>query len=140
MIAALVAAVIGVRAILFIRRRTPTPRFGWYLPAMGVLAVVAAVALIGTPLLSLLAVLPLAVVWLTSRRPIALWVPRVLDPTTKPHTAQEGLPRTLRTFGTAVHIAALDAVGRTFRKERRERRNRPGARRPALIRRVSARQ
>ena len=44
-----------------------------------------------------------------------------------------------RTFGTAVRIAALDAVGRTFRKERRERRHRPGARRPALVRRMSGR-
>ena len=138
-IAALAAAVIGVRAILLIRTRTPTPRFDWYLPAMAVLAVVAAVALIGTPLLSLLAVLPLAVVWLTSRRPIALWVPRVPDPTATHRTAQERLLRTLRTFGTAVHIAALDAVGRTFRKERRERRHRPGARRPALVRRMSGR-
>ena len=135
-IAALVAAVIGVRAIMLIRTRTPTPRFDWYVPAMAVLAVVAAVTLIGTPLLSVLAVLPLALVWLTSLRPIALWVPRVPDPTAKRHTVQERLLRTSRTFGTAVHVAALDAVGRTFRMERRERRYRPGERRPALHRRL----
>ena len=103
---------------------------------MAVLAVVVAVALIATPPLSLLAVLPLAVVWLTSRRPIALWVPRVPDPTAQRHTAQEQLHRTSGTFGTAMRSAALDAVGRTFRMERRERRYRPGARRPALVRRL----
>ena len=121
---------------MLIRTRTPTPRFDWYFPAMAVLAVVTAVTLIGKPPLSLLAVLPLALVWLTSLRPIALWVPRVPDPTAERHTVQERLLRTSRTFGTAVHIAALDAVGRTFRMERRERRYRPGARRPALLRRL----
>ena len=138
-LAAVVAAVIGVRAILLIRTRTPTPRFGWYFPAMEVLAIVAAVALIGTPFLALLAMLPLTVVWLTSHRPIALWVPRVPEPTATLHAAPHRLPRTLRTFGTAVHDAALDSVGRTFRKERRERRHRPGARRPALVRRMTDR-